>query len=132
MPALRNRQSTTAAASAPDHNVVAHPAFRDIPKCIFPLRTAEAAAEYDTLARMLFDAGKLTIGAHRALSSYAIQFDNITDATTSGKQPRGSWFAQLDKARSELRLDDIDKPIAAPANAPANKYARNGFPSRRR
>lgn len=112
--------------------VVAHPAFRQVPKCLFPLKQEAAQAEYDTLARMLFDAGRLTLAAHRALSSYAIQFDTITAAASEGKQVRGSWFAQLDKARKELGLDDIDKPIAAPAGAPVNKFARVGFAGRRR
>lgn len=112
--------------------VVPHPAFREIPKSLFPLRTTEAQAEYDTLARTLFERGRLTLGAHRALSSYAMQFDTITAAAQSGKQVRGSWFAQLDKARKELGLDDIDKPIASSASAPTNKYAHVGFAGRRR
>lgn len=114
-----------------EEKVVAHPAFREIPKCLFPLQTEAAQKEYDTIARVLFDAGRLMLGTHRALSSYAMQFDTITAAAASGKQVRGSWFAQLDKARNELRLDDIDKPIAAPQGATVNKFARNGFASRR-
>lgn len=115
-----------------DPRVVAHPAFREIPKCLFPLSTEEAQGEYDTVARLLFDAGRLTAGAHRTLSSYAMQFDAITKAAAEGKQVRGSWFANLDKARSQLGLDDLDKPIAAPAKAPTNRYARVGFAHRRR
>ena len=84
-----------------------------------------------SLARVLFDAGRLTIGAHRSLSSYAMQFDTITKAAASGKQVRGSWFAQLDKARKELGLDDLDRPIAAPQGARVNRYARTGFANRR-
>lgn len=114
-----------------DTNVVAHPAFREIPKSVFPLRTKEAQDEYNSMARILFDAGRLTISKHRALSSYAAQFDNITEASSAGKPIRGSWFAQLDKARKELGLDDLDKPIAAPETARGNKFARSGFASRR-
>lgn len=115
-----------------DGTVVAHPAFRELPKCLFTLRTAEAMAEYETLARMLFERGRLTLAARRSLSSYAMQFDTITAAAAEGKQVRGSWFTQLDKARKELGLDEIDKPIAAPTSAQANKFAHTGFPARRR
>lgn len=115
-----------------DPKVVAHPGFRDIPKALFPLITDEAKAEYDTLARLMFDAGRLTVGAHRALSSYAGQFDAITRAVSSGNPVRGSWFANLDKARKQMGLDDLDKPIAAPSGAPQNKYASVGWANRRR
>jgi hypothetical protein len=115
-----------------DPRVVAHPGFRRIPKCLFPLRTKEAQREYDTLARVLFDAGHLSVGKHRALSSYAMQFDNVVAAPAEGKTVRGSWVAQMDKARNQLGLDELDKPIAAPEDAKINKFARSGFASRRR
>lgn len=129
--AQRKTDASPAQAGGGDPRVVAHPAFREIPKCLFPLKASEAQSEYDTLARMLFDAGRLTVGAHRDLSSYAAQFDAITNATAAGRPMRGSWFANLDKARSKLALDDLDKPIAAPEHAPRNKYADVGFPNRR-
>jgi len=112
--------------------VVAHPSFRQIPPCLFPLSTDEAKREYDTISRALFHAGRLTLDMHRTLSSYAIQFDTITKASTEGKQVRGSWFVQMDKARAGLKLDDLDKPIAAPQDAPTNKFTVAGFASRRR
>lgn len=120
-----------AAAQAGTSDVVAHPAFRQVPKSLFPLIAPEAQVEYDTISRMLFERGMLTAGKHRALSSYAMQFDTITRAAAEGKQVRGSWFTQLDKARRELGLDEIDKPIAAPQGA-GSKFARTGFASRRR
>lgn len=132
MAAVRRLAEAPSTITPADKNVVAHPAFREIPKCLFTLKTSEAQSEYDALARALFDKGKLTLGVHRSLSSYAMQFDTITAASAEGKQVRGSWFAQLDKARNELRLDDIDKPIAAPAGAPSNKFSRVGFASGRR
>ena len=133
---MASRPKPKAAPAAPvagETIVIALPGFREIPKSLFPLKTAEAQSEYDTLARILFERGRLTIGAHRALSSYAAQFDSITVAnTTPGKQTRASWFAQLDKARRELGLDDLDKPIASPAGAAPNKFAGVGFAGRRR
>lgn len=114
-----------------DPKVVAHPAFRELPACLFPLNTAAAQGQYDANARLLFDAGLLTASKHMALSSYAAQFDSITLLAQEGMPARASAFAQLDKARRELALDNLDKPIAAPASAPTNKFSRTGFPNRR-
>jgi len=119
------------ATAAGDPSVVAHPAFRQVPACLFPLKSQEAKSEYDKFARVLFERGRLTLNAHSALSSYAMQFDNITRAAAEGRPIRGAAFIQLDKARKELKLDDIDKPIAAPKDASANKFARTGFANRR-
>src|SRR5215213_4871242 len=83
--------------SGPSGSVVAHPTFRDIPRCLFALRSAEAQREYDEIARVLYDANRLTIGVHRALCSYAMQFDTITVAAAEGKMIRAPAFVQLDK-----------------------------------
>ncbi len=130
--APRSKPSAVGAPVGGDTSVVAHPSFREIPKSLFPLRTDAAQTEYDTLARTLFERGRLTLATHRALSSYAMQFDTITAAAANDKQIRGSWFNQLDKARKELGLDEIDKPIASSASAPTNKFAHVGFAGRRR
>jgi hypothetical protein len=61
-----------------------------------------------------------------------MQFDNITAAPAEGKTIRGSWVAQMDKARNQLGLDDLDKPVASPEDAKTNKFARCGFANRRR
>jgi hypothetical protein len=74
----------------------------------------------------------MTVAKHRALSSYSMQFDNIVAAPAEGKTVRGSWVAQMDKSRRDLGLDDLDKPVASPEGAKANKFARAGFASRRR
>ena len=115
-----------------DPRVVAHPGFRKIPDCLFPLRTKEAKREYNTLARVLFDAGHMTVAKHRALSSYCMQFDNISAAPSEGKTIRGSWVAQMDKARNSLGLDDLDKPVASPADAKPARANLLVFASRRR
>ncbi|MGY2052948.1 hypothetical protein [Methylobacterium sp. JK268] len=129
--ARRKASAGVAQVGAGDERVLAHPAFRQIPACLFPLSTDEAGREYDRLARVLFDAGRLTLARHSALSAYAMQFDAVITATHQGKPLRASWFAQMDRARRELDLDGIDKPIAAPASAPLNKFARTGFANRR-
>jgi hypothetical protein len=112
-------------------SIVALPSFREIPECLFPLRSAGAQREYDEIARVLFDAGRMTIGAHRALCSYAMQFDAICRTADDGRVIRNSAFTQLDKARMALGLDDLDKRIAAPDGAQENKFARAGFSARR-
>src|SRR5215213_9176898 len=83
--------------SGPAGSVLAHPTFRDIPKCLFALRSDQAQREYDEIVRVLYDANRLTIGLHRALCSYAMQFDTITVAAAEGKMIRAPAFVQLDK-----------------------------------
>ncbi|WP_046869284.1 hypothetical protein [Microvirga massiliensis] len=129
---MRPKRQTLAQAGRGDPNVLAHPSYRAIPDCLFPLFTEAARKEYDTLARLLYDAGHLTADKHRSLSSYVAQFDNVHRAVADGKQIRASTFVQMDKARAALGLDDLDKPIAAPESAPINKFARAGFACRRR
>ena len=121
-----------AQAGQGDPNVLAHPSFREIPKCLFPLQAEESKAEYDTLARAMFEAGRLTLDKHRALSSYVMQFDMITRTGVEGKAIPAYAFAHLDKMRNSLGLDQLDHPIAASASAPVSKYARAGFANRRR
>ena len=128
----KRQEATPAQVGGGDPRVVAHPGFRTIPDCLFPLRTKEARKEYNTLARVLFDAGHMTVAKHRALSSYCMQFDNISAAPSEGKTIRGSWVAQMDKARNSLGLDELDKPVASPKDAQVSKFARAGFASRRR
>lgn len=114
-----------------DPRVVAHPGFREIPTCLFPIQTEQAQKQYDQIARALFEAGRLTLDAHSALSSYAMQFDVITRATAEGRVVRSLAFTQLDKARTALRLNELDNPIASSEDAPVNKFARSGFSTRR-
>ena len=107
-------------------------AAQKIPACFFPLTTEEASREYDCLARTLSDAGRLTLAMHRALSSYVLQADTILKAREEGSQIRASWFATLDKARSQLKLEELEDPTpprdqAAPQ---PNKFADCGFASR--
>jgi hypothetical protein len=113
-------------------SVVAHPAFRRVPECLFPLVTDKAKSEYNAIARMLFNAGRLSMASHRTLCSYAMQFDTIIRNTEAGKPIRAHSFTQMDRARAQLKLDDLDSPIAAPEDAPTNKFAAAGFSARRR
>jgi hypothetical protein len=81
---------------------------------------------------MIFNAGRMTLATHRSLCSYAMQFDVITRNAAQGKPVRAHAFVQMDKARAQLRLDELDKPIAAPENQAPNKFAGAGFSARRR
>jgi len=130
MPATAKRKPTEAVGGNP--GVVAHPAFRRVPECLFPLVHDKAKREYDSIARLLFNSGRLTMATHRDLCSYAMQFDVITRNSEAGKPIRAHSFVQMDRSRVRLKLDDLDTPIAAPEDAPVNKFSGAGFSARRR
>lgn len=111
-----------------DPNVVAHPGFRKLPACLFTLKTEKARDRYGELARLIWHAGRLSIGKHMALSRYAMLVDNIEQIEAEGRTPRASWFTQMARAEKELAIDDLDKPISAPKEAPVNRYARLEYP----
>lgn len=117
--------------ATPAGSVIEHPARNTIPRCKLPLRTREAQEEYDTIARQLFTAGRLTDNAHRYLSSYVSSFDQITVATLEGNEVRASWRAEMRKSLDKLGLDDLETQIAAPKNASENKFSRFGRAPRR-
>lgn len=114
-----------------DPKVVAHPGFRTLPACDFVLKTDKARKTYDELARLLWHAGRLSKAKHMALSRYASLVDQITGISEEGRTPRASWFNEMRRAEKELAIDDLDKPISAPIEAPVNRYARFGFSGRR-
>lgn len=114
-----------------DPNVIAHPGFRKFPACRFTLTTAAARKEYDEIGRLVWNAGRLSLDMHLTLSNYAKLFDQIQTIESEGRTPRASWFANLQKAQARLKLDDLDKPISAPTEAPTNRFARFGFASQR-
>ena len=105
-------------------------------RCFFPLTTPQARREYKLVRRMLADAGRLTLAAHRALSSFCLQLDVILNAISEGKQVRAHQFATMDKARARLKLDELETPrsVQRESNSPApeNKFARCGLVHRRR
>jgi len=114
-----------------DPAVLAHPGFRAFPPCALPLQTDAARAEYDSTGRLIWNAGRLSKSMHIALSAYASCFDQIQRISAEGLTPRASWYTNLQKAQARLKLDDIDKPISAPQEAPINRFAWFGFPNRR-
>lgn len=114
-----------------DPNVVAHPGFRTLPACKLTLKTKKAQREYDAIGRLIWNAGRLSQQMHLDLSTWAGCLDQIEQIETEGRTPRASWFTALLKAQAKLRLDDLDKPISAPKEAPVNRYARFGFSGRR-
>ena len=84
----------------------------DLRGCVFPLRTEVAQGEYDLLGRILLQAGRLTLDAHRVLSSYTLQVDSISKAALAGKPVRGSWLTQLDRIRVKLKLAELGSAIS--------------------
>ena len=105
---------------------------QQIPACFFPLSTEQALREYDLLAQKLFGAGRLTLGIHRVLSSYALQVDSIIQAKQAGKHIPAFWFATMDKARSRLKLEELENPSSPPKSPVPNKFANFGLASRLR
>lgn len=129
--ALKDKASPAQAGQG-SPKVLAFKSYRDIPRCIFPLLTEEAQRAYDDVVRGKYESGKLTTGLLHDISSYALQVDNIARAAKTGQQPRGSWSTQLDRARQKIDLDDNRTVIAAPEDAPINRFAHTGFATRRR
>lgn len=122
---------TLAQVGQGDPAVLAHPGFRSFPACALPLQTDAARAEYDSTGRLIWNAGRLSKDMHIALSAYASCFDQIQRISAEGLTPRASWYTNLQKAQARLKLDDLDRPISAPKEAPVNRFARFGFPDRR-
>jgi hypothetical protein len=120
-----------AQVGAGDDRVVAGPGYREIPKCKLPLRTEAGQREYDTTARLLFDAGRFDHYHHSQLSLYAIAFDEMQVAVAAGRPVRGEMQKQIQRAFEKLGINDLNKPIAAPTGAPTNKFASCGFSARR-
>jgi hypothetical protein len=114
-----------------DPKILAHPGFREMPGCQFELKTDKAKSRYDELCRLIWTAGRLSLDKHMTLSTYALLVDRIELIEAEGLKPRASWFTQLLNAQKRLELDDLDKPISAPREAPTNRFARFGRPGRR-
>jgi hypothetical protein len=100
-----------------------------VPSCLFPLRTPEAKSEYNNLARVLSQAGRLTVDSYRVLSEYALQFDCLQVSLIQELSIRPSRFDQLRRARKALKLRDLEAPPAA-AGPLFNKFALAGFANR--
>lgn len=132
MKAIQDARTEQAQAGQGNPKILAFKSYREIPKCLFPLLTEEGKKAYDDVVRGKYESGKLTLGLLHDISSYALQVDNIARAALTGKQPRGSWSTQLDRARQKLDLDDNRTIIAAPSEAPINRFAHSGFSASRR
>jgi hypothetical protein len=100
--------------------------------CFFPLHTQDARQEYRTIAETLVRAGRMDVHNHRLLSSYVAQLDNIIVAQQQKRQIRGSWFAQMDRARNKLKLHELERHLQPVIERPPNKFAHCGFSNRSR
>ena len=127
-----NSEVDGANPSAATSVVIGHPSRRRIPPCKLPLATTEGQKEYDTYARMLFDAGKLDASRHMSLSLYASAMDEIARRTVAKEPIRGSFYETARKSFAKLGLDDLTNPIAEPEDRAPSKFARAGFSSRSR
>lgn len=124
------RRKEIAQVGGGDENVLAGPGFREMPECSMPLESAAAKEQYGKFCRILFDSGRLTITRHAAASTYAYIFDQIQLAKEKKLKPRASWMTQMMVQMRAMDLDGLDTAVAAPAEAPINKFARRGLPNR--
>lgn len=129
---LRNERAKKAQAGQGAPNVLAFKSYRDIPTCMFPLFTDAAKKAYDTVIRAKYDSGKLTLGMLTNIAQYALAVDGMTRNALAGKPPRAAMNLALEKATMKLDLDDEKTVIAAPEEAPINRFANTGFSSRGR
>jgi hypothetical protein len=109
--------------------VHAFPTFREIPRPTVPLGQT-GQAEYDTLSRVLFDAGRLTLLTQRSIEALAVAKDAITMLHASGKPASARILEQMNRALGDLRLADVD-PTITPREPEKNRFARSGFAARR-
>lgn len=127
---MARSSNSPAQIGAGDERIVAGPGYRDIPKCKLPLKTEAGQREYDSYARVLFDAGLFDMFRHTHLSLYAQGMDEIFAAADNGTLVRTELRKATQRSFSALGTDDLDKPIAAPEGAQTNKYASCGFAAR--
>lgn len=128
---MASRRKEIAQAGGGDAAVIAGPGYRKPPDCKFDLKTAKARKEYGIVCRKLYELGRLSESKHIAASMYASIMDRIALADAEGRPARASWFKQMQDQLRVLDLDGLDEPIAAPVEAPTNKFARIGLPNRR-
>lgn len=128
---MATRRKEVAQVGGGDAAVMAGPGYRKLPEPKMRLVSEKAQKEYGIVARKLFEAGRLTEAKHIAASMYAWIHDQIELAATAGRPARASWAKQLQDQVRVLDLDGIDAPVAAPVEAPINKFARIGLPNRR-
>jgi hypothetical protein len=126
---FRRDRSEDATALAGLAKVHAFPTFREIPPATIPLSRA-GQAEYDILARTLFDAGRLTLLTQRSIEALALAKDVVAQRHAEGKPIPASAVTQMNRAIGELKLADVD-PSVTPHAPKANKFAWHGFAARR-
>lgn len=125
------RRKEIAQAGGGDAGVIAGPGFRKLPECKLGLKTPKGRKEYGIVVRKLYEAGRLTEAKHIAASMYGWIHDQIELASIAGRPARANWAKQLQDQVRAMDLDGLDAPVAAPIEAPTNKFARIGLPNRR-
>ena len=126
---FRRSEGEDAKALAGLAKIHVFPTFREIPQPTLPLGIV-GQAEYDTLSRVLFDAGRLTLLTQRSIEALAISKDTIAALHTAGKPVPARILEQMNRALGDLRLADVDASLT-PHNPAENKVRWNGFAARR-
>ena len=125
------RYSAEARAEASLSKVVAFPALREIPECMFPLDEAGQKL-YDDLARVLCEQGRLTVLSHAELSSLCGGMSAERSKIAAGKSASSTAFVRFLERIDKLQKAAIDRAYAGSTTQDRpNKFARNGFANRR-
>jgi hypothetical protein len=125
---FRPDKSENARALAGLAKIHAFPTFREIPPSTVPLG-AVGQAEYDTMSRVLFDAGRLTLFTHRSIEALALAKDTVAMLHAVGKPVSGRLLEQMNRALGDLRLVDVDQSLV-PHKPAVNRFANSGFAAR--
>lgn len=127
-----SRSSETERAKATVAKVHALPVFREIPEPTVPFAEGSVGRKtYDKWARILFDAGHLTVISQGFVENLAMSDQTIAAMAEAGKPVPASVLTQRNRALGELKIIDVD-PSLTPQKPEDNVFRKNGFARRLR
>lgn len=109
--------------------IFSHPRLHEVPKSDIPLGEI-GARKFSEFARMLFEAGQLTLITKASAEAAAVAYEQIERRQAESKPVPTTLIAQLNRALAEIKIGDVGRPIAQPASARENKFSRSGFAQR--
>lgn len=128
---FREGVSKAAYDQAAVNKIHAFPIFREIPKPTVKLGET-GQKQYDMMARLLFDAGRLTVFTQQSLEAYCLAKDTVARLGELGKHVPASVLTQMNRSLGDLRLAEVDASLTPKKPSSQNKFRRNGWASRAR